>query len=235
MDGWGQALAGLASGRGAAFKGHAFLLCGNDARAGDLVQEALVRAFARPLRVPRPGAAGAYVRAIMVNLFVDGARRRSRWSRVAPLLRPAGMAPDPADQVSGHDAVLTALRGLSPRQRACVVLRCYEDLPVAEVAAVVGVGEGTVKRYLSEAMTVVGGGNDLAGKATDAVYLVLMKGGFALRDSGPVQPSCAHAGPAGRYFSAVVDATTFVTLEAGLGNRPPPVPLQTLGPVLNLG
>jgi DNA-directed RNA polymerase specialized sigma24 family protein len=34
-----------------------------------------------------------------------------------------------------------------------VVLRYYEDLPVAEVAAALGVGEGTVKRYLSEAMT----------------------------------------------------------------------------------
>jgi len=40
--------------------------------------------------------------------------------------------------VSDHDATLTALRSLSPRQRACVVLRYYEDLPVAEVAATLG-------------------------------------------------------------------------------------------------
>ena len=153
MDSWEQALADLASGRGAALKRHAFLLCGNDAQADDLVQEALVRAFTRPLRVPQPGAAEAYVRAIMVNLFIDGARRRTRWSRVAPLLRPADMTPDPADQVSDHDAMLTALRSLSPRQRACVVLRYYQDLPVAEVAAVLGGGDGTVKRYLSEAMS----------------------------------------------------------------------------------
>src|SRR5258707_7821220 len=152
VEGWEQTLADLASGRGAALKRHAFLLCGNDAQADDLVQEALVRAFTRPLRVPRPGAAEAYVRTIMVNVFIDGARRRSRWSRVAPLLRPAGMTPDPADQVSDRDAMLTALRSLSPRQRGCVVLRYYEDLPVAEVAAVLGVGEGTVNRYLGEAM-----------------------------------------------------------------------------------
>ena len=155
MDGWEQTLAVLASGRGAALKRHAFLLCGDAAGADDLVQEALVRAFSRPLRVPRPGAAEAYVRVIMVNLFVDGARRNSRWRRLAPLLRPAEVAPDPADRVSDRDAVLTALRSLSPRQRACVVLRYYEDLPVAEVAAVLGVAEGTVKRYLSEAMAHV--------------------------------------------------------------------------------
>jgi hypothetical protein len=50
-------------------------------------------------------------------------------------------------------------------------------------------------------------------------------------------PSCAEwkaPAPTGHYFSAIFDAATFVTLEAGVGNRPPPVPLQTLGPVLNL-
>jgi RNA polymerase sigma-70 factor (sigma-E family) len=153
VEDWEQTLAGLASGRGAALKRRAFLLCGDEAQADDLVQEALLRAFTRPMRVPRPGAAEAYVRMIMVNLFIDGARRRSRWSRVAPLLRPADTTPDPADQVSDRDAMLTALRSLSPRQRACVVLRYYEDLPVAKVAVALGVGEGTVKRYLSEAMS----------------------------------------------------------------------------------
>jgi len=153
VDSWKQTLADLASERGAALKRHAFLLCGDDAQAEDLVQDALVRAFARPLRAPRPGGAEAYVRVIMVNLFIDGARRRTRWRRAVPLLARAEVACDPADQVASHDALLAALHELSPRQRACVVLRYYEDLPVAEVAAALGVGEGTVKRYLSEAMT----------------------------------------------------------------------------------
>jgi hypothetical protein len=64
------------------------------------------------------------------------------------------------------------------------------------------------------------------------VYVVLMKGDFTLYSGGSV-PSCAQA-PTGHYFSAIVDAATFVTLEACRGNRPPPVALQTLGPVLNL-
>lgn len=89
-----------------------------------------------------------------------------------------------------------------------------------------------VRTTFSKAMTVVGGGNDITVKATDAVYLVLMKGSFTLHSGGPV-PSCAQA-PTGHYFSTVVDAATFVTLEAGLGNRSPPVRLRTLGPVLHL-
>ncbi len=91
-----------------------------------------------------------------------------------------------------------------------------------------------VRTTFSKAMTATRGGNDLAAQATDPVYLVLMKGHFTFRDSGPAPQSCAHAGPAGHYFTAVFDAATLVTLEAGLGNRPPQVSLQTLGPVLNL-
>ena len=90
---------------------------------------------------------------IMVNLFIDGARRQFRWNRTAPLLPGTKVAPDPADQVLTRNVLLTALNDLSPRQRACVVLRYYQDLPVAQVAAALGIGEGTVKRYLSEAMT----------------------------------------------------------------------------------
>ena len=153
METWKQTLAELAGDRLVPLKRQAFLLCGDEIQAEDLVQEALVRAFARPLRAARPGAAEAYVRVIMVHLFIDGARRRSRWDRAARLLRGAEVAPDPADQVVTQDVMLTALGDLSPRQRACVVLRYYQDLPVAQVASALGIAEGTVKRYLSEAMT----------------------------------------------------------------------------------
>ena len=114
MKSWKQTLAELASDRVAALKRHAFLLCGNDTQAEDLIQEALVRAFARPLRAPAPGAAEAYVRAIMVNLFIDGTRRRSRWNRAVPLLSRAEAAADLADQVATQPTLLTALSGLSP-------------------------------------------------------------------------------------------------------------------------
>ncbi len=153
MESWKQTLAELSRDRFASLKRQAFLLCGNDGQAEDLVQDALIRAFAQPMRTPRPDAAEAYVRVIMVNLFIDWARRRSRWNRTAPLLTGTDMSADPADQVLTRDVLLTALNDLSPRQRACVVLRFYQDLPVAQVASALGIGEGTVKRYLSEAMT----------------------------------------------------------------------------------
>lgn len=118
---------------------------------------------------------------------------------------------------------------------AAAVARRLRTMALHAVAICHGAGPAWIRAVpttFSKAMATVGGGNDIAGNATDAVYLVLMKGDFTFNDGGPV-PSCAHA-PTGHYFSAVFDAATFVTLEAGLGNHPPPVPLQTLGPVLNL-
>lgn len=153
MERWKQTLADLVSDRLVSLKRHAFLLCGDDDQAEDLVQDALVRAFARPLRTPRRGAAEAYVRVIIVNLFIDGARRQSRWNRAVPLLRRADSACDPTEQMLTREVVLTALNGLSPRQRACVVLRYYQDLPVPKIAVALGISEGTVKRYLSEAIS----------------------------------------------------------------------------------
>ncbi len=157
MESWKRTLAELASVRLVSLKRQAFLLCGDEGLAEDLVQEALVRAFSRPLRAPRANEAEAYVRVIMVNLFIDGARSRSRWQRTAPLLRGTEIAADPAEQVVARNVMLTALNELSPRQRACIVLRHYQDLPVPQIAQALGVADGTVKRYLSEAMTRLAG------------------------------------------------------------------------------
>jgi RNA polymerase sigma factor (sigma-70 family) len=46
--------------------------------------------------------------------------------------------------------VVAALAGLAPRVRACIVLRYFEDLTVAEIADRLQLSEGTVKRYLSD-------------------------------------------------------------------------------------
>jgi len=164
---------------------------------------------------------------------------------------PAGLAPGTSRQLSAQ----WAWRGPEPGNAEREVAYFAVPLPpgATSPAAVAGRLRATtlhavticdgagpvwiraVRTTFSKAMTVVGAGNDMADNATDAVYLVLMKGDFAFRDSGPARSSCAHAGPTGHYFSAVFDAATFVPLEAGLGNRPPAVPLRTLGPVLNLG
>jgi RNA polymerase sigma factor (sigma-70 family) len=151
VDSWKQTLAELATSRASALNRQAFLLCGNAAEAEDLVQDALVRAFARPLRTPAPAEAEAYVLAVMANRFIDLARRRARWQRVAPRVRSADTAPDTADAIAMRADITTALGELSARQRACIVLFYYQDLTVAQIALVLRCGEGTVKRHLNDA------------------------------------------------------------------------------------
>jgi len=48
--------------------------------------------------------------------------------------------------------VARAVESLPPRQRAVFVLRHYQDLPLAEIALVLEIAEGTVKSHLSQAV-----------------------------------------------------------------------------------
>ncbi|MGI9008373.1 MAG: sigma-70 family RNA polymerase sigma factor [Streptosporangiaceae bacterium] len=61
---------------------------------------------------------------------------------------PAGEGPgipDRTAEVADRDFLLRALAALPPRQRAVLVLRYFDDLPEAEVAAMLGCSLGTVK------------------------------------------------------------------------------------------
>ena len=62
---------------------------------------------------------------------------------------------DPTQALVERDALRRALDALGPRQRACVVLRRYEDLSVAEVADVLGSSEGTVKSQTARGLAAV--------------------------------------------------------------------------------
>jgi RNA polymerase sigma-70 factor (ECF subfamily) len=69
-------------------------------------------------------------------------------------------AQDKAVGMGDRDAVLdvrAALADLPPRERACTVLRFYDDLTVAQIAAQLGLAEGTVKRYLADASARLAG------------------------------------------------------------------------------
>jgi len=52
----------------------------------------------------------------------------------------------PADE---RDDVVRAVMELSPRQRAVVYLAYWEDMTPASTAAVLGIGEGSVRRHLA--------------------------------------------------------------------------------------
>ena len=150
--GWEQELAVLARERGSALVAYAYLLTGERAAAQDLVQDAMVATFSRrhPSQVEH---LEAYVRRAILNAFLNTRRRRDRWDGIASLVadaeRTGGSGPDAV--AAARADVHAALARLTPRERACVVLRHFEDLSVRDVADRLDLSEGAVKRYLSDA------------------------------------------------------------------------------------
>jgi RNA polymerase sigma factor (sigma-70 family) len=150
VRGWEVRFEDLVSQRGPALCRYAYLLCGDADQASDLVQEGLLRAFSRFGRGGEVEELEPYVKRCILSAFLDAARRGQRWRRVAHLFSSSELAFDQPD-VHEQSRVGYALAALSPRQRSCVVLRYYEDLAVDEIAARLGCGTGSVKRYLHDA------------------------------------------------------------------------------------
>nr|WP_233149730.1 SigE family RNA polymerase sigma factor [Kineosporia sp. A_224] len=140
----------FATARRAALRRTAYLMCGDWHLADDVVQDALARLYADWPRLAGRGPVEAYARKVVVNGVL--AHRRRPWRRevAAPALpdvpdpRSGDGAPAGADDGT-RDVLLRALAGLGASQRAVVVLRYWDDLPVDEVARVLGCSTGNVK------------------------------------------------------------------------------------------
>jgi RNA polymerase sigma-70 factor (sigma-E family) len=116
----------------------AALLTGSQATAEEVVQDAFVKLIERWDRVEHPSA---YLRASVVNGCTGFRRHREVVRRHA--------TPPVLSVVDTEGYVLReAIHRLPTRQRAVLVLRFYEDLPEAEIAALLSCRLGTVKSAL---------------------------------------------------------------------------------------
>lgn len=121
--------------------------------AADALQDALLSAHRAAARFRGDSAVTTWLHRIVVNACLDRARRRQAHPTVplpdgnrAEPDRPA--AAEPAAPAVDHDTALDvreALNHLPEEQRAALILVDVQGYPVAEVAAILGVAEGTVK------------------------------------------------------------------------------------------
>jgi len=88
----------------------------------------------------------------VVSVVLDHARRRSSTELVTDADPRLPAADDVAQQVSDRATLLQMMAELPPRQRACVVLRYFDDLSVADTARALGCSEGTVKSQTARAL-----------------------------------------------------------------------------------
>jgi RNA polymerase sigma-70 factor (sigma-E family) len=129
----------------------AFLLTGDRHLAEDLVQQALIQVASRWEKISAAGDPDPYVRRVLYTQHV------SWWRRRRLIDRPHADPPDVvvADRAHDTDTELTmrqALRRLTPKQRAVLVLRYFEDLTESQTAEVLGLSVGTVKSNTRDAL-----------------------------------------------------------------------------------
>lgn len=120
-----------------------YVLTGDRWLAEDLAQTALAGACRAWWRVKRADDPDAYVRRILINASNRQFRRRRPVEEARPV--PEGSLADPAAEADQRSDMMAALRELAPRQRAVIVLRYWADLNDAQVAALLGCSEGTVR------------------------------------------------------------------------------------------
>jgi RNA polymerase sigma-70 factor (sigma-E family) len=124
------------------------LLAGDRDAAEDIVQDVFVRGAAQLAKLPSEEL-GPYLRAAVTNEWKNRLRRRALELRI---LR-RGSAPSKQEHDPGdRDQMWRAILRLPTRQRACLVLRYYEDLSEREVADVLACSVGTVKSQTNRAL-----------------------------------------------------------------------------------
>ena len=139
-----QAFRDLYVARAPAMRRTAFLLCGDWHQAEDLVQVAFEKVYASWSRLREPEAV---LRRTLVRCWVDETRRPHRRERPVEHLPERTAVEEPERESLRH-----ALASVPPRQRACLVLRFYDDLSVAETARLLGCTQGTVKSQTSRGL-----------------------------------------------------------------------------------
>jgi len=137
--------------RGPGLLRFAYVLTGNAADAEDVVQDALSRAIPAWSRICAADDPDAYVRRMVVNAHTSWWRRfRRRESPVADVRQGGVHDPEGYD-----DRLWQACRRLPEVQRTAVVLRFYEDMDYAAIAALTGVREGSVRSRVSRGLATL--------------------------------------------------------------------------------
>ncbi|TQM82863.1 RNA polymerase sigma-70 factor (sigma-E family) [Saccharothrix saharensis] len=131
---------------------YATVLTGDPHLAQDIVQESLLRAQQRWTRIAALDAPVAYLKRMVTNEYL-GWRRRLKAH--IPLLGVDPPAPDPTGHYDERASMLQRIDRLPRKQKAAVVLRYYEGYDDAEIAAVLGCAQVTVRSHISRALAVL--------------------------------------------------------------------------------
>ena len=123
----------------------AYLLTGDWSSAEDLLQSAFAKTWFRWKRIEDPQAGESYVRQVMYTTYCKWYRRKWRGEISTGFLPDTQAVADAYSRIDEQDGLGRALAELTPKTRAILVLRFFEDLTEAQVAHTLGCSIGTVK------------------------------------------------------------------------------------------
>jgi len=130
---------------------HRLLGWSANGEAQDAVQDVLARMLARPARI---AAAGGSLERWLIAVTVNECRtQKRRWMAQLNVLRRRPVleaSPPPADSEI-QQQVRRAVQSLPPRDREVIVLHYLEELPVAEIAGMLGLKCNAVEVRLHRA------------------------------------------------------------------------------------
>ena len=132
----------------------ACLLCRNDRDAEDMVQETFLRFAQSRSRFRGDSSIYTWLYGILLNVVRQERRVFSRLVYTDEPLEGEMACPDSGadmDRQTIANALLEAMRRLTPEHRIVLTLRYYEHLSVAEIASKLGLSPGTVKSRLFHA------------------------------------------------------------------------------------
>ena len=144
----------------------AWRLLGRREDAEDLAQEAFLRLHKALPKFRGDSRVSTWLYRTVTRLAIDQMRRdrlrqrlffsRHTDNELDPVETASDPRANPARELHARQAIQQlqmALSDLSPRQRAIFTLRHYEGLQIKEIAALLDLGEGTVKSHLHRAVT----------------------------------------------------------------------------------
>jgi RNA polymerase sigma-70 factor (ECF subfamily) len=139
----------------------AWAILRNDADASDGLQEACVSAWRDVRRLRDPERFEAWLTRILVNRCRTIIRTRRRATireidvEAADTQATRAARPGEPETIAELDAIRRSFTRLDPDQRTLIALYYVDDRSISEVAAILGVPDGTVKSRLSRARSAL--------------------------------------------------------------------------------
>ena len=126
---------------------------GDRASAEDVVQDTFLRVGQRWRDIRDPSRAPAYLRSTAFNLARSRLRRRVVALRHMPEFPTPGPSAEEGTILrADQEEVAAALRSLPARQRACLILRYYDDMTDSQIAIDLGLSPSSVKTHIARGL-----------------------------------------------------------------------------------